>query len=134
MCGGTAESDLDSLAAVSLKAKEVMSEAQKESQQEYKEAQNTPEEKTTVNNEETTSASVLEKKLLWGATDAKPEVYAAEDVSQATIDLTVEWVNKAIGHWGSYGPLEIWIVGTGKDEVIALDEKWCDVRTEKDPT
>jgi len=147
MCGGTAESDLDSFAEISLEAKDVMSEAQKESQEEYKESQNTPEEETTtttvneeetttttVNEEETTTTCVNENKLLWGCTDAKPEVYAAEDVSQATIDLTVEWVNKAIGHWGSYGPLEIWIVGTGKDEVIALDEKWCDVRTEKDPT
>ena len=68
---------------------------------------------TDPNDEETTMTSVLEKKILWGAIDAKPEVYAAEDVSQATIDLTVEWVNKAIGFWGSYGPLEIWIVGSG---------------------
>ena len=30
MCGGTAESDLDSLAEISLEAKDVMSEAQKE--------------------------------------------------------------------------------------------------------
>jgi hypothetical protein len=74
------------------------------------------------------------KEIFWGYTDASPEVYAAADVSQATIDLTVEWVNKARGYWGSYGPLEIWIVGTGKDEVITLDEQWCDVRSEKDPT
>ena len=74
------------------------------------------------------------KEIFWGYTDASPEVYAAADVSQATIDLTLEWVNKARGYWGSYGPLEIWIVGTGKDEVITLDEQWCDVRSEKDPT
>ena len=58
--------------------------------------------------------------IFWGDTDATPEVYAAADVSQATIDLTVEWVDKARGYWGSYGPLEIWIVGTGKDEVICF--------------
>ena len=113
MCGGTAETDLDSFEEVSLVAKDVMSEAQEESQKEYKESQITTEKETTSNDEETTTISVLEKKILWGATDAKPEVYAAEDVSQATIDLTVEWVNKAIGFWGSYGPLEIWIVGSG---------------------
>ena len=117
MCGGTAETDLDSFEEVSLVAKDVMSEAQEESQKEYKESQITTE-------KEITRTSVLEKKILWGATDAKPEVYAAEDVSQATIDLTVEWVNKAIGFWGSYGPLEIWIVGSGKEETIALDKKW----------
>ena len=134
MCGGTAETDLDSFEEVSLVAKDVMSEAQEESQKEYKESQITTEKETTSNDKETTTTSVLEKKILWGATDAKPEVYAAEDVSQATIDLTVEWVNKAIGFWGSYGPLEIWIVGSGKEETIALDEKWCEIRTEKDPT
>ena len=78
--------------------------------------------------------SDVSNEIFWGATEEQPEVYAADDVSQETIDLTVEWVNKAIGYWGSYGPLEIWIVGAGKEETIALDEKWCDVRTEKDPT
>jgi hypothetical protein len=72
--------------------------------------------------------------IFWGATDAQPEVYAASDVSQETIEITAEWVDKAIELWGNYGPLEIWIVGEGKDEVIALDEKWCEVRTQKDPT
>ena len=35
---------------------------------------------------EETATTVLEKSIFWGATDAKPEVYAAEDVSQATMD------------------------------------------------
>ena len=35
MCGGTADTDLDSFEEVSLKAKEVMSDAQEESQNEY---------------------------------------------------------------------------------------------------
>ena len=47
------------------------------------------------------------------------------------LNITVEWVDKAIELWGNYGPLEIWIVGEGKDEVIALDKKWCEVRTAK---
>ena len=105
MCGGTADTDLDSFEEVSLEDKEVMSDAQEESQNEYKESETT---------EEETPTTFLEKKIFWGATDAKPEVYAAEDVSQETIDLTVEWVNKAISYWGNYGPLEIWIVGSGK--------------------
>ena len=125
MCGGTAESDFEPFAEEMLVAKDVMSEAQEDSQKEYKKSEITDEETTTT---------VLEKSIFWGATDAKPEVYAAEDVSQATIDLTIEWVNKAISYWGNYGPLEIWIVGSGKEETIALDDKWCEVRTEKDPT
>ena len=123
MCGGTAESDFEPFAEEMLVAKDVMSEVQEENQKEYKKSEITDEETTTT---------VLEKSIFWGATDVKPEVYAAEDVSQATIDLTVEWVNKAISYWGNYGPLEIWIVGSGKEETIALDDKWCEVRTEKD--
>ena len=94
MCGGTAESDFEPFAEEMLVAKDVMSEAQEDSQKEYKKSEITDEETTTT---------VLEKIIFWGATDAKPEVYAAEDVSQATIDLTVEWVNKAISYSVSYG-------------------------------
>ena len=72
--------------------------------------------------------------IFWGATDAKPEVYAASDVSQEHIDVTVEWVNKAIELWGNYGPLELWIIGSSPEAAIGLDEKWCEVRAEKDPS
>ena len=64
MCGGTADTDLDSFEEVSLEAKEVMSDAQEESQNEYKESETT---------EEETPTTVLEKKIFWGATDAEPE-------------------------------------------------------------
>ena len=82
---------------------------------------------------ESASDSTTENGIVWGEGVSDFGVYAAPDVTQEHIDITVEWVNKAIGYWGSYGPLEIWIVGTGKDEVIALDEKWCEVRSTKDP-
>ena len=36
-------------------------------------------------------------------------------------------LTRLLDYWGNYGPLEIWIVGAGRDEVIALDEKWCEV-------
>ena len=61
MCGGTADTDLDSFEEVSLEGKEVMSDAQEESQNEYKESETT---------EEETPTTVLEKKIFWGATDA----------------------------------------------------------------
>ena len=125
-CGGTTEPGSATSEDVSVEANEATPEVKNENDQEQIESKET-------SDEETTTTSVSESKILWGATDAKPEVYAAADVSQTTIDLTVEWVNKAIGYWGSYGPLEIWIVGTGKDEVIALDELWCEVRSTKDP-
>ena len=105
-CGGATESGSVTSENVSVDANEVTPEVQNENDQEQVESKET-------SDEETTTTSVSESKILWGATDAKPEVYASADVSQTTIDLTVEWVNKAIGYWGSYGPLEIWIVGTG---------------------
>ena len=119
-CGGATESGSATSEDVSVEVNEVTPEAKNENDQEQVESKETSDEETTIADEETTTTSVSESKILWGLTDAKPEVYAAADVSQTTVDLTVEWVNKAIGHWGSYGPLEIWIVGTGKEETIAL--------------
>ena len=81
-------------------ANEVTPEVKNENDQEQIQSK-----ETTLADEETTTTSVSESKISWGATDAKPEVYAAADVSQTTIDLTIEWVNKAIGYWGSYGPV-----------------------------
>lgn len=134
-CGGTTDTEPVTIEDTSVEDSEVTSESQNENEKEVAEPKETSNEDTTVVDEETSNEDtvVSANKILWGATNAKPEVYAAADVSQATVDLTVEWVNKAIGYWGSYGPLEIWIVGTGKDEVIALDEKWCEVRSTKDP-
>ena len=134
-CGGTTDTGPVTIEDTSVEDSEVTSESQNENEKEVAESKETSNEDTTVPDEETSNKdiAVSANKILWGATDTKPEVYAAADVSQATIDLTVEWVNKAIGYWGGYGPLEIWIVGTGKDEVIALDEKWCEVRSSKDP-
>ena len=117
MCGGSEES-----VSISIKEEEIIID------QELTEEEATALKEETSVTKETTSIQVpVVKEIAWGKTTDQPKVYAAEDVSQATIDLTLEWVNKAIGHWGNYGPLEIWIVGTGKDETIALDKKWCEV-------
>ena len=123
MCGGSEESVSTSIEEEKIIVNQELTEEE------------TPvlEDETSVAKETTSTQVPVAKEIAWGKTNDQPKVYAAEDVSQATIDLTVEWVNKAIGHWGNYGPLEIWIVGTGKDETIALDKKWCEVRSKKDP-
>ena len=76
--------------------------------------------------------SDVSNEIFWGATEEQPVVYAATDVTQEHIDITVEWVNKAIELWGNYGPLELWIIGSSHEAAIGLDEKWCEVRAEKD--
>ncbi|MBT7525101.1 MAG: hypothetical protein HN653_05445 [Candidatus Marinimicrobia bacterium] len=69
----------------------------------------------------------------WGViTTEKPRVFSASDVSQKTIDLTLEWYNIGAKAWGNYGPLEIWIVGSNKEAAIELDKLWCDTRLEMD--
>ena len=85
--------------------------------------------------EETTPTETAKaKEIAWGKTVSQPIVYAAADVTQEHIDVTVEWVNKAIELWGNYGPLELWIIGSSPEAAIGLDEKWCEVRAEKDPS
>jgi len=69
----------------------------------------------------------------WGTTTEAPPVFAASDVSQTTIETTLQWVGIATEAWGQYGPLEIWIVGKDKDAVIELDEVWCERRQDLDP-
>ncbi len=70
----------------------------------------------------------------WGqTTTTMPIVYAASDVSQATIDLTLKWYKIATDAWGNYGNIEIWIVGESADAAKALDISWCTLRAEKDP-
>lgn len=71
--------------------------------------------------------------IAWGQlTTDEPKVFAASDVSRSTIDLTLKWYKIAREAWGSYGPLEIWIVGKDKDAVIELDKQWCEHRVEID--
>ena len=62
----------------------------------------------------------------WGVeTCAEPEVFAAEDVSQSTIDLTLEWYAIGSEAWGNFGPLEIYIVGEDLAAAQALEEAYC---------
>jgi hypothetical protein len=85
--------------------------------------------------EETTPTETAKaKEIAWGKTVSQPIVYAAADVTREHIDITVDWINKAIELWGNYGPLEIWIVGSSPEAAIGLDEMWCEVRAEKDPS
>jgi hypothetical protein len=62
----------------------------------------------------------------WGKeTCAEPEVFAASDVSQSTIDLTKYWYQVATEAWGNYGPVEIYIVGSDMEAAKALEEDYC---------
>ena len=81
-------------------------------------------------NEETSQTN---NNIAWGQlTTDEPIVFAARDVSQSTIDLTLNWYKIGRESWGSYGPVEIWIVGKDKDAVIELDKLWCKHRVEMD--
>ena len=84
----------------------------------------------TPTSKEETEVSVPD---LWGEVDLEPLVFAASDVSQETIDLTLELWKIGSDAWGNYGPLEIWIVGKSIDAVIELDQIWCERRNEIDP-
>ena len=70
--------------------------------------------------EPSTSDSSSTKNIIWGEIATAPEVYAAPDVTQQHIDITIEWVNKGIELWGNHGPLELWIVGESKDGARAV--------------
>lgn len=71
----------------------------------------------------------------WGISlpsSIQPEVFAANDVDQSTVDLTLKWYKIAADAWGNYGPLEVWIVGKNAQAAIDLDKRWCDRRLKTD--
>jgi|AP95_1055475.scaffolds.fasta_scaffold07352_4 hypothetical protein len=63
----------------------------------------------------------------WGVpTSAAPVVFPASDVSQETIDLTLNWYNIASTEWGNFGPVEIYIVGESLAAASALEDRFCE--------
>jgi hypothetical protein len=71
----------------------------------------------------------------WGKViTAKAEFYAASDVLESQIRLTEQWHEIATKAWGNYGPLEFWIVGKEETAAAELDENYCAIRKQKDPT
>ena len=50
----------------------------------------------TQETQETPTQSPVNKEIAWGVTTNQPVVYAAADVTQEHIDVTVEWVNNCL--------------------------------------
>ena len=64
---------------------------------------------------------------VWGnLTCLEPEMYAASDVSNESINLTLEWYNIAREEWGNYGPVELYIVGLDLDAALELEDAYCE--------
>jgi hypothetical protein len=75
------------------------------------------------------------KKNAWGAITKEPaEFYAANDVSNFQINLTKKWYEIAAKAWGNYGPVEFWIVGNSEKSAAMLDQRYCEIRKQKDAT
>ena len=69
----------------------------------------------------------------WGTpTRTNAEFFAADDVPQSHIELTKHWYEVASNEWGNFGPLEFWIVGSDVEAAKRLDERYCNIRKQKD--
>ena len=65
--------------------------------------------------------------LEWGmVTCAEPEIFKTSDVSNETLNLTLEWYNIAADEWGNYGPVEIYIIGEDVDAAKDLEDTYCE--------
>jgi hypothetical protein len=72
--------------------------------------------------------------IVWGEeTEEPPFIHAAADVPEAQIDMVRTDHGTASEAWGSYGPLEIWIVGNDVEAAQDLDVLFCVHRMEMDP-
>lgn len=71
----------------------------------------------------------------WGKLSRKKaEFYAASDVPKSHVELTKRWYEVASREWGNYGPLEFWIVGSDVEAAKQLDDQYCRIRKQKDPS
>ena len=83
----------------------------------------------------TTKAKPAAKNDKWGQISKNPaEFYAAKDVSEFQVNLTKKWHQIAAKAWGNYGPVEFWIVGSNEQAAAMLDQEYCKIRRQKDPT
>ena len=65
--------------------------------------------------------------IQWGViTCAEPEVFKASDVSNETVNLTLQWYKIAVAEWGNYGPVEIYIIGNDTDAAKQLEDDYCE--------
>jgi len=71
--------------------------------------------------------------ILWGeTTTVLPEYYYASDIDSSQITNIIKYYNISKQAWGSYGPLEFWVIGTNISDAMDMDEYYCDLRMEKD--
>ena len=60
--------------------------------------------------------------IQWGSvTCAAPVAFKAADVSNETLNLTLEWYNIASAEWGNFGPVELFIVGEDVEAAVDLE-------------
>ena len=65
--------------------------------------------------------------VVWGEeTCAIPEVFAASDVSQDTVNLTLKWYGVGSTAWGNLGPIEIYIIGENISAAEELEDEYCE--------
>lgn len=64
--------------------------------------------------------------IQWGSvTCAAPDAFKAADVSNETLNLTLEWYNIASAEWGNFGPVELFIVGEDVEAAKDLEDLFC---------
>lgn len=65
--------------------------------------------------------------IQWGVpTCAEPTVFKASDVSNETLNLTLEWYRIATQEWGNFGPVELFIVGEDVEAAKDLEDIFCE--------
>ena len=65
--------------------------------------------------------------------DINTTLFAAADVSRSTRELVKKWYLIGVDAWGSHGPTEIYVVGTGFDAAKDLEDAFCERRKKLNP-
>jgi hypothetical protein len=53
------------------------------------------------------------------------QIFSAPDITDYTLDIVKEWHKIGSDAWGSYGPIEIYIIGNNKSDAKKLEQDFC---------
>ena len=53
------------------------------------------------------------------------QIFSTPDITNSTLEIVQKWLKVGADAWGSYGPIEVYVIGQNKSEAIKLENDFC---------
>ena len=53
------------------------------------------------------------------------QIFLTPDITNYTLEIVQKWLKVGADAWGSYGPIEVYVIGQNKSEAIKLENDFC---------